>query len=951
MNAATATVVVLKCPQGHSWRIALDATVRAPTDTQVADSAGCCPTCGQPGCSEPIASDVSAAPEKTPALPEVPGYELLGELGRGGMAVVYKARQLQLQRIVALKIMQHPTNGDASWIARFRTEAEAAAQLEHPNIVRMYEVGEAKGLSYLALEFIDGTTLADRAKDEPQNPRWVAALMVQVARAMHYAHERGIVHRDLKPGNILLARSADGTPQPRVADFGLAKRLDRQDGAQTSTGVVMGTPMYMAPEQATGVTRNIGPACDIHALGVILYELLTGWRPYEGLDVIDTLRLVTTEEPVPPRRLLATIPRDLETICLKCLEKRPRQRFATAADLAAELQRFLDGDTILTRPAGPLEKTYKWSRRNPATALAIVVSMVLPLLIAIGLWTHNQRIATELARTAEQRNRAEANLQQTQEAVDKLLQDINGGSLAALPRSAPIRRELLEWAIGLCEQLRVQNPESDALRFQSARAVRQIADLERLLGRWKEAEKHYSQAGTEFSQLNDAKPQDPPVLREQAALWNNFGLLREQLGNTMAAVLSYNNAVVGWESLAVKVPPTAEYQQSHAATLSNLGQLLTQLGDTNEAEKCFAKSLSLHNLASTRVNLGNLQLATGRFSDSQKTFEQALRELTEKRQDQPVNPEIVAALAAVENNLAATFVALQQPQTAEAAYGRAIEQFTPLVRDFPTTLAYREQLATTQLNLAILLLEQRREDDAEQLVKEAKSKFDELAREQPVSPHFRQGVTKSLQQLAAQQAKAGRQTEAELTLLEAITIQQALAKQFPQRAEVLSQLGLLQHAAAKLLIARKGFDSARKYFDQAIESQQQALACNEFAIAYSLRLRDHLRDCADFFIQQGEPAAAARTIIQLANVVLPGEFDQKLAAAQLLAQCLPLAATVKGQEKIDGLTAEEFCRERCLELLQEVVTRDPAKMARLREMPEFSALQDEPRFERLAPRP
>lgn len=946
MNAVSESIVVLKCSQGHSWRISLDATVRASPGTPPAEHTGgshCwCPTCGQPGVSEPIET---ATNDQQQPLPEVPGYELLGELGRGGMAVVYKARQQRPQRIVALKIMHHPTNGDQSWVARFRAEAEAAAQLEHPHIVRMYEVGEAKGLSYLALEFIDGQTLADRTQGQPQPARWSAELLMLVARAMQFAHERGIIHRDLKPGNILLQKT-EGGPQPRVADFGLAKRLDQLDGVKTRTGDVMGTPVYMAPEQATGVTRNIGPPCDIHALGVIFYELLTGRRPYEGADVIDTLRLVTTEEPIPPRRLVGSIPRDLETICLKCLEKRPRQRFAMAADLAAELQRYLNGETIVTRPAGRLEKTYKWSRRHPATALAISVAVVVPLLIVCGLWTHNQRVTKELARTAEQRNRAEANLLKTQEAVDRLLNEVNGGSLAAVPRSTPIRRELLEWAIDLCQKLRVQNPDNFQLRIQSARAIRQIADLERLLGRWKEAGEHYSQAIDEFWKLSFLKRNDPALLREQAALSNNYGLFSEQQGNTSQAEHNYRSAIAEWEALAKQVPPTPDHQQALAASLSNLGQLVAQLGYTEEAEKCFARAFEIHPLPATRVNLGNLQLATGRFAAAQQTFEHALQDLTQKREQAAENPELQSALAALENNLAATFVAREQPQPAEAAYRRALEQFGPLVRDFPTTLAYREQFATAQLNLAILLLNREREDEAEPLIEQAQATFAKLVQEQPESPQYRQGATRSLQQLAAQQAQVGRQTEAELTLLEAIKLQQALATQFPQRADVLSQLGLLQHAAAKLLIARKGFDAARKYFAEAIASQQQALAPNQVAMAYRLRLRDALRDCADFHLQQGEPAAAARTIVELANV-LPEQPYQKFAAAQLLAQCLPLAATVKGQEKIEGLTAEEFCRERCLQLLQELAEHDSTLPAKVRQTPEFSVLESDPRFQKL----
>jgi eukaryotic-like serine/threonine-protein kinase len=283
----------------------------------------------------------SEPPTSAPPLPEVAGYEILGVIGHGGMGVVYQARQLGLNRIVALKMVLAGANASPQSLARFRSEAESVAQLAHPSIVQIYEIGEQDGCPYLALEYVSGGSLAQHLDGTPIAPRPAAELVLALARAVQHAHERGVVHRDLKPANVLLL--ANGTP--KITDFGLAKRADANQ-AHTQTGALLGSPTYMAPEQASGATDKIGPATDIYALGVILYELLTGRPPFRGASLIETIEQVREHEPAPLRTLAPKTPRDLETICLKCLEKSPARRYATAADLAADLHAFLHGDPI-----------------------------------------------------------------------------------------------------------------------------------------------------------------------------------------------------------------------------------------------------------------------------------------------------------------------------------------------------------------------------------------------------------------------------------------------------------------------------------------------------------------------------------------------------------------------------------------------------------------------------
>jgi tetratricopeptide (TPR) repeat protein len=371
---------------------------------------------GEQSASSKDPSTVEAVPELPPALPPgvsrelvlprfVAGYEVLGVLGRGGMGVVYKARQVALNRLVALKMIRSPLAGREEQ-ARFRIEAEAVARLQHPNIVQIHEVGEHAGLPFFSLELVEGGSLDKRLHGSPLEPAAAIRLTCTLARAMQAAHDKGIVHRDLKPANILLqmgngewGMGNEGPclsfpiphspfpidAMPKITDFGLAKCLHEEPCPATQTGAVLGTPSYMAPEQAGAHARDVGPWTDVYALGAILYELLTGRPPFKGATVLDTLEQVRNQEPVPPRRLQPKVPRDLETICLKCLEKQPARRYPRAADLADDLWRYLHNEPIHARPAGWGERVVKWGRRRPTLAALLVVSIAVLLALAVAI--------------------------------------------------------------------------------------------------------------------------------------------------------------------------------------------------------------------------------------------------------------------------------------------------------------------------------------------------------------------------------------------------------------------------------------------------------------------------------------------------------------------------------------------------------------------------------------
>ncbi len=401
--------------------------------------------------------------------PKVAGYEILDVLGEGGMGIVFKARHVRLDRFVALKMIRSGAGARSHDLARFEAEALAVAAIEHPNIIQIFEIGEHGGMPYCSLEYLPGGSLAKLIGGKPQPADLAARIVATLAAAMEVAHKRGIIHRDLKPANVLLAQ--DGTL--KITDFGLVKRLET-DSSHTRTGSILGTPSYMSPEQARGETHQIGPAADQYALGAILYELLTGRPPFQGTSVLDTLDQVRKKEPVPPSQLQSKVPRDLETICLKCLEKDPARRYADVSALSDDLRRYRDGKPIVARPISHPERLWRWCMRNQAVAASSALAATILAGAAIagtaativisrqnqGLKLTNielerakrvaeerrivaerkQKLAEQAAQTANLQNK---NAVETEVAMLSLLED----RLRFVPGIQDVRSEMLTHAI------------------------------------------------------------------------------------------------------------------------------------------------------------------------------------------------------------------------------------------------------------------------------------------------------------------------------------------------------------------------------------------------------------------------------------------------------------------------------------------------------------------------
>jgi serine/threonine-protein kinase len=409
--------------------------------------------------TEPGAPPLTA---EEPVLPRIPGYEAETVLGRGGMGIVFRARHLRLNRLVALKMVLAGPYAGPQERARFQREAEAVAALRHPNIVQIYDIGDSDGRPYFTMEYVEGGSLARKLAGAPQPARQAAALLSALAAAMEAAHQSGIVHRDLKPANILLTADA----APKISDFGLARRLDGESGL-TRTGAALGTPSYMAPEQAQGNPDAVGPAADIYALGAILYELLTGRPPFQAKTATETVQQLLSQDPVPPSRLNARVPRDLETICLKCLHKEPQRRYAAAAALAEDLDRFLRGEAIAARPESRVARLARRVRRRPVlSALVVLVALFTFALVAGGLWVLSARAAARHRLEAEQADRERATEEHLRDMVRRLNESSWLEARAALERArdrlgdhdAPeLRRRLDQGERDLALALRLDN--------------------------------------------------------------------------------------------------------------------------------------------------------------------------------------------------------------------------------------------------------------------------------------------------------------------------------------------------------------------------------------------------------------------------------------------------------------------------------------------------------------
>ena len=539
---------------------------------------------------------------------EIPGYKILGELGRGAMGVVYKAKQELADRMVALKLMLHSDHAADSEISRFRVEAQASARLHHPNIVQVHDVGQVDDLPYFTLEYVDGGTLSRRLSKQSLSVTDSAKMMLTLAKAIAYAHSRGVVHRDLKPGNILLTR--DGVP--KIADFGLARRTDDVSHL-TVDGTILGTPSYMAPEQARGDQREIGPLSDVYTLGAILYELLTGRPPFIGSSTWEVIHQVRSAEPTPPSMLEPKLPRDMETICIKCLQKAPDQRYGSAQLLADDLQRFLNNEPILARPVGSVERFVRLCQRYPREARLVGIVVALLILVAIGSSVAAYRFNEQRQELAHEKLISDQRLTTYRSTVSPLVNEF-----PALVEQAPLAAGLYDDMMNLIGdvldksgddgsvgpakqwgQEAVALRQGDNLLRQATSDIGQSDKTDAVAERLSKAVEKYDEAERIARMVLDSHPEDMakayanmahPISRRTAAL--------RYLGRPLAEIAPLHLKAIEYQRNALAAEKSSD-SVANAKHQSELGKELWRYGDflleqrTSESKRFATRALEL----------------------------------------------------------------------------------------------------------------------------------------------------------------------------------------------------------------------------------------------------------------------------------------------------------------------------------------------------------------------
>jgi tetratricopeptide (TPR) repeat protein/tRNA A-37 threonylcarbamoyl transferase component Bud32 len=769
-----------------------------------------------------------------PARPGVPGYEILGELGRGGMGVVYKARQTSLNRVVALKMLLAGAYADPEQHRRLRAEAEAVAGLRHPNIVQIHEVGEHDGRPYLVLEYVEGGSLDGALAGAPQNPRAAAALVETLARAVQAAHQQGVIHRDLKPANVLLA-AGGGAPSatppaalvPKITDFGLAKQLDAGHG-RTPSDAILGTPSYMAPEQASGKMRAVGPAADVYALGAILYEMLTGRPPFRGETPLDTLQQVLTDDPVPPRALQPKVPADLATACLKCLQKDAGRRYASAGDLAEDLRRFLAGEPIKARPVGPAARFYRWCRRKPMLAGLLALLVVGT---AVSTWQavratlaererDRQRVAAEeeaVRATAAERTAAD-NLREANENLALARQAVDDYSFKVSkdPRlsetNRPLRKELLQTVVPFYERLinrRADDPES---RAQLAESCHHLARILTDIGEPKEAIARYQQARDVCARLVRDDPAEPGHQLKLAGACQNLGLLYVETGDYAAAESSLRECLTICEQLVEQFPERHRYQQE---------------------------------LGGSHLNLGLLHLKSEKAGPAESEFKASLAILERLAAAEPRERAYVSLLANSHQNLGELFSGLGKYPQAEAAYQEASRFRKQLAESDPDSGAAQRELADTYAAQGRLYYETQKYGPAKESLRYAAGTYQRLAEKYPEVTSYQQRRAETNLTLGRVCLKTNRPEQAEAAFGAALEVFQKLASRHPTVVEYKNGLGTSYYNLAGVRLEAKQFPEASDLYGQAIRAYEEALqggrqnaeARDQLPACYSMRAR------------------------------------------------------------------------------------------------------------------
>ena len=731
---------------------------------------------------EPQGDLLAAHQSEMMGFPKIPGFEILSELGRGGMGIVYRARQISANRVVALKVVRNelldslPSQTRTSTLERFRTEAQAAAHLQHDNLVSVFEIGEVPALTpghcplrYYAMRFVDGRSLFDMLRDGPLENKRAAHYMEPVARALHAAHSEGILHRDLKPHNIMVERSSD---RPLVTDFGLAKFVEGQD-AITYAGEIMGTPSYMSPEQAQDAGK-VTASADLYSLGATFYHLLTGRAPFQAANIAETIRQIIDQEPVAPRQLNTAIDRDLETICLKCLEKDPVRRYATCADLADDLSRYLHGIPIVARPVSIPERIWRWCRRNPIpaslTAIAALLALATMLSIVVGYRATTAALAV-----------SESRLQQALAVVDELFTRVSEDELLNEPGMQPLRKDLLEKALKHYKYFLEESGGQENIRDEVAAAHFRVGVILQTMGDLSEAENELLLARTILEQLLSEHADNSPRMKSLADAFNALGSLYNAERRNDDSIKMFERSTSIREHLASQQPKNVELQRLAANAKMNLGLAKVHLGEhqagialMREAQQN-RQSLLIANpdaeklrrdLAMGWYSLGETEIAQQDLTSAQTALEQAVQEfqMLLSRDSRSMSNRYflgvsLRLLGGVLSEMGSTAAAIE-------AFEAATKPIRSLAVGNPDVAAYQAELAVLAMNLGTSYSERNAMDRSLLAWQEARTLTSQMLAKDAGNPDLKGDLVAILGALGDLERRAGRLDEARKLYLE-----------------------------------------------------------------------------------------------------------------------------------------------------------------------------------------
>ena len=754
-------------------------------------------------------------PPNTLHWPGIPNYEFIAHIGSGGMGVVFKARDNSLGRDVAIKTIAGlgTTNVNDD---RFRIEAEAVAQLKHPGIVQVYGYGHHQLQPYIVMEFVEGCTLRDKLDGSPIKPRVAAQLIEIIARAIQAAHSKGIVHRDLKPANILLQSNVNSGPKSasaktiagdstiniseilpkwedcevKITDFGIAKRLDDEISA-TLTGEVIGTPNYMAPEQAAGLPYAVGPQTDIHAIGAILFELLTGHPPFAAPSVLETLQLVKETQPVDPRRLQPGIPVDLATICLKCLEKQTERRYASANDLADDLQRFLAGKSITARPAGKLEKIWRWCRRNPIVAglsTALLIAMSCGVIGILWNWQH----------AVQSNQRAEANLENARNVIDEYFTLVSEETLLEQPGFHDLRDKLLNSALDYYEQLIENNSDNPELLADKAGAHAKVAHISAVVGKLEKARTNYEIAIELYEFLAERDVEDPTKTIKQLKLRGEYANVLLRMGVENKARVEVKAVI----ELSEALTPLSLDDQQIGLVLVNafrlLGVLYNLEGEVRSSELAYKSAMEHAQtlvdaestnanyrllLARTNESLGQLNFHRGSWDEAQSYYEQAMTQLDLATNESTNILTLGFEKANALNDYAKLLIARGKFDRAFDLLDEANTVATDLIRLNPKVLEFKNLGGIVLHNLGLASLKLGKIDKATYFLNESLLLRQSIIETNKKSHAFQSDYASTLNTLASVESHDGNFALAEKYLQNSVEILKKLNGKHPEITE------------------------------------------------------------------------------------------------------------------------------------------------------------------------